>query len=275
MVDRMRINQSQASLLSATGLTKIEPGVSGLQVMPMMFRSLDEVDYVGQKLRPVLNKRLRENGFIVLFWGDTGWVRFFTNRPAVTPDDIRKLKLFTWAGHTPTVDLFRASGFNVVPLETGDILTGLQTGLIDGVPMPPFFALASQVYGPAPYMLEINWAPLVGALVIKRQTWEAIPFEIRMKMMAAAHIAGEEITATGRTESVASVRAMETKWGLQVHTPDSATRALWAQQSALAYNTIRGGIVPEEIYDEVQIHLSEYRQNGLSEAVATTTDTNR
>ena len=216
MVDRMRIKQIQAGMLTTTGLSEIEPAVSGLQFMPMMFRTLDEVDFVSEKLQPILEKRLREKGFIALFWADMGWVRFFTKNPVATPDEMRKTKLFTWAGSTATTDTFREAGFKVVPLEPGDILTSLQTGLIDAVPMPPSIALASQVYTPAPFMLELNWSPMVGALVISKKAWEDIPFPIRLKMMKSIRVAGREFKAAGRRESDESVKVMREKWGLKV-----------------------------------------------------------
>jgi len=65
----------------------------------------------------------------------------------------------------------QSAGFNPVPLETADIIPGLQTGLIDVVSMPPFYALARQVYLPAPNMLDLDWAPLIGAAVITRKAW--------------------------------------------------------------------------------------------------------
>src|SRR3990172_3816302 len=70
MVRRMRLGQLQAGMLTAAGLADIEPAVSGLQYMPMMFPSLEEVDYIGVKLQLMLEKRLEEKGFVVLFWGD-------------------------------------------------------------------------------------------------------------------------------------------------------------------------------------------------------------
>ena len=78
MVRRMRVGQIHSAMLSAVGLSEIDPSVSALQFMPMMFRSLDEVDYIRQKLAPSIEKRLLEKGFVVLFWGDGGWVRFFS-----------------------------------------------------------------------------------------------------------------------------------------------------------------------------------------------------
>lgn len=259
MVDRMWIDQAQAGLLTAKGLDEIEPSVSGLQNLPMMFRSLDELDFVAQELQPRLEERLKAKGFVVLFWADAGWVRFFSNAPVRDVDDLRKLKLFTWAGDTKTIEIMNGAGLNPVPLETADILTSLQTGLIDAVPMPPFFALASQIYRPAPYMLDLNWAPLVGALVVTERAWNKIPAGLRDDLSEAAAEAGREIKAAGRSEGTAAVKAMRNKWGLRVQEVSPELERRWREAAEKVYPTIRGKIVPAEIFDEVQRLLREYR----------------
>ncbi len=262
MVERMWIRQAQAGLLTATGLELIEPAVAGLQNMPMMFRNLDEVDYIGRKLQPKLEKRMYDNGFVVLAWIDTGWVRFFSRTPVVRFDDLKRLKLFTWAGNTKTIDVMTHAGLKPVPLETGDILTGLQTRLIDAVPLPPFYALALQVYRHAPHMLDLNWAPLVGALVVTRRAWERIPEPLRPQLREAAATAGAEIKAAGRNEGVQSILTMREKWGLTVHEVTPAVEAEWRAAVEAAYPKIRGRIVPADIFDEVRSLLREYRAAG-------------
>ena len=262
MVERMWINQAQAGLLTAVGLEEIEPAVSGLQNMPMMFRTLDEVDYIGEQLQPRLEKRMLDKGFVVLAWVDTGWVRFFSRSPVVHVADLKKLKLFTWAGDTKTSDVMTRAGLKPVPLETADILTGLQTGLIDAVPLPPFYALASQVYRPAPHMLDLNWAPLVGALVITKRAWERIPAELRPALLEAARRAGAEIKAAGRGEGAEAVTTMKEKWGLTVHAITPEIEAEWRETAEAAYPSIRGQIVPADIFDEVRRLLEAYRAAG-------------
>ena len=259
MVERMWIHQAHAGLLTATGLELIEPAVAGLQNMPMMFRSLDEVDYVGKMLQPKLERRMLDKGFVVLAWIDTGWVRFFSRTPVIHIDDLKKLKLFTWAGNTKTIDAMTRVGLNPVPLETADILTGLQTHLIDAVPMPPFYALALQVYRHAPHMLDLNWAPLVGALVVTRKSWERVPAELRPALREAAERAGAEIKAAGRQEGVQSVRTMREKWGLTVHEVTPAVEAGWRSAAEAAYPKIRGKVVPADVFDEVRSLLEKYR----------------
>jgi TRAP-type C4-dicarboxylate transport system substrate-binding protein len=260
MVERMWINQVQAGLLTAVGLEEIEPGVSGLQSMPMMFRDLDEVDFVAERLQPELERRMLEKGFVVLCWVDTGWVRFFSRSPVVHVDDLKKLKLFTWAGDAKAGDVMTRAGLRPVPLETADILTGLQTGLIDAIALPPFYSLASQVYRPAPHMLELNWAPLVGALVITKRAWTRLPVELRPELLGAARRAGAEIKATGRREAAESVATMKEKWSLTVHEVTPEIEAEWREAAEAAYPTIRGKIVPSDVFDEVRRLLAEYRK---------------
>ena len=262
MVQRMLINQAQAALLTAVGLEEIEPAVTGLQYMPMLFRTLEELDYVAERLQPALEERLLAKGFVVLFWGDTGWVHFFSRDPVVHPEDLEKMKLWTTAGHLRTEEIYNEAGMNPVPLGTSDILMGLQTGLIDAVPMPPFFALASQVYRPAPYMLALNWTPLVGALVVKKDVWDRIPDTVRDQLLAAARQAGAEIHEAGRREGDEAVETMMTRWNLQVHPvePGGELEAEWRTRAEAAYPSIRGGIVPAEIFDEVQRLVQEYRE---------------
>jgi TRAP-type C4-dicarboxylate transport system substrate-binding protein len=219
---------------------------------------LDEVDYVREKLRPQLEQKLADKGFIVLCWVDAGWVNFFSRRPALFPDDLKTQKLFAWAGDTKAIEIMKAAGYQPIALETADILPGLQTGLIDAVPAPPFFALAGQFYGPAPHMLNMNWSPLAGACVVSKKVWDKIPAEDQKLMLAAAAKAGEEIRTQARKEMTESVAAMK-KRGLVVHELTPGAEAAWHQVAEGAYPKIRGAIVPADMFDEVQRLLAEYR----------------
>src|SRR5216684_2646403 len=58
VVKRMSVGGLQAGMLSVGGLTEIDPAVSALQEIPMLFRSLAEEEFVIDKFRPELEKRL-------------------------------------------------------------------------------------------------------------------------------------------------------------------------------------------------------------------------
>jgi TRAP-type C4-dicarboxylate transport system substrate-binding protein len=258
MVSQMRLGALDAALLTAAGLSEIELGVSGLQNVPMMFHSLDELDYVSEKLRPMLTKRLEKAGFVVLFWGDTGWVRFFSKQPMLTPDDLKKTKMFVWTGNPAFTEMLKEGGLQPVPLETADIVPMLDTGLITSVSLPPFVALAGQVYSRAPHMLELNWAPLTGALVVRKPVWDKIPAEAKEALLAAATEAGKSNKAQGRAESDKAVLAMKEK-GLTVHPVTPEMDAEWRRVSESFYPKIRGKLVPEDVFSEVERLVKEYR----------------
>lgn len=258
MVKKIRIKQINAGLFTVVGLSEIDPGVTGLQLMPLTFRTWAEVDYVREKLRPILEARLRAKGFEVLCWGDAGWVRFFSKAEVLTPDDVRKTKLFTWAGDELHIATMKATGFRPVPLETSDLLLGLNTDLINAAPLPPLTALAGQLYGPAPHMLEVNWVPIVGAAIVRTDIWEKIPAPQRARLRAAADETGEKLRTRGRLEDTEAVRVMAQR-GLKVHTLTPAAAAEWQTLAADLTQRMRGTRVPVEIFDAVQKHLAEFR----------------
>lgn len=257
-VGLMGVNSIQAAMLTGVGLSEIEPAVAGLQTIPMGFHDLAEVDYVGEKLQPRLAQQLEAKGFVVLFWSDAGWVRFFSKKPVAHPDDLKKLKLFSWSGSADQLEIYRSAGFQPVSLETADILPSLQTGLIESAPMPPVFALATQVDTRAPHMLALNWAPLVGACVIRKATWDKLPAPMREEFLKAALQAGREIKQNGRQESEEAVAAMK-KRGLTVTDVTPELEAEWRTAAEAAYPRIRGKMVPADIFDEALRLIREYR----------------
>jgi TRAP-type C4-dicarboxylate transport system substrate-binding protein len=257
MVNKMRIGQIQAAGLSGAGLSGIEPGVMALQI-PMMFDSYEELDYVRERVAPRLEKMVEARGYVVLNWGDVGWVHFFTTRPATRLGDMRKMKLLTLAGDNDTLELWKANGFRAVPLAATDILTGLQTGLVDAVPNTPLFALLDQSFGIARNMIDVKWAPLIGATVITRRMWDSLPAAQRSEMMNAAREAGVSLRGGIRKMGDEAIATMQ-KRRLQVIHVDAATVAEWRREAEGVYPKLRGGQVPAELFDEVRKLRDEYR----------------
>jgi TRAP-type C4-dicarboxylate transport system substrate-binding protein len=258
MARRMRVGQLNGALLSVVGLREIEPSISALQSMPLLFKSWDEVDYVREKMRPAMEKKFLDKGFVVLAWGDAGWVRFFSKDPAFKPDDYQRMKFFAWGGEAEQQEIMKSMGYTPVPLETSDILPSIQTGMINVVPSTPYFALASQIYMSAPNMLEINWAPIVGALVITKKSWDELSAESQAAMRSAADKAGAQIRTKARQEVEEAVEAMK-KRGLTVNKPNAEQMRAWQELADKLYLKIRGTLVPAETFDEVMRHLKTYR----------------
>lgn len=258
MARRMRIGQLQAALLSVVGLREIEPSISALQNLPLLFKSWEELDYVREKMRVNMEKKFLDKGFVVLAWGDAGWVRFFSKEAAVRPEDYKRMKFFAWGAEQEQQAIMKSLGYTPMPLETADILPSLQTGMINVVPSTPYFALASQVYSTAPHMLEINWAPIVGALVVTSKAWEAMTPAAQDALRTAGEKAGLQMRAQARREVDEAVEAMK-KRGLIVHKPNAAEMQEWNTLAEALYPRIRGTMVPADTFDDVFKHVKAYR----------------
>ena len=132
IVRRMRIGQLQGALISVVGLRDIEPSIAALQNLPLLFRSWEEIDYVRDKMRIGMEKRFLDKGFVVIGWGDAGWVRFFSKEAAFSPSDFKSRKFFAWGSEPEQQAIMKSLGYTPVPLETGDALAAIQTLLCVG-----------------------------------------------------------------------------------------------------------------------------------------------
>ena len=258
IVRRLRIGQLQGALISVVGLREIESSIAALQNLPLLFRSWEELDFVRERLRGAMEKRFADKGFVVLGWGDAGWVRFFSTRPALRPEDFKGRKFFAWGSEPEQQQIMKSLGYTPVPLETADALAAIQTGMIDVLPSTPYFALATQVYGTAQHMLELNWAPIVGALVLTQKAWAGLSPEGQQALLKAGEKAGLAMRQQARREVDEAVAAM-VKRGLVVHRPDEAQLREWQQLAEQLYPRIRGHLVPADTFDQVFSHLKAYR----------------
>jgi len=263
-VNKLRVKLIQAVALTGAGMGEIEKGVAALQI-PLMFQSYDELDYVRDRLAPLLEKRIAASGFTVLNWGDAGWVYFFSDKPVTRLDDLKNLKMFSWAGSNDEPELWKPNGFHPVPLAATDIQMGLKTGLIDVIPTTPLYALWNQCFTLAKYMTDVKWAPLVGATIVSTAAWDKIPEAERAEMLKAARDSGQELRSGIRGMGDKAITAMT--GGLPgkkmdklviVHADDAAL-ADWRAKTEAVYPKIRGKIVPADLFDQVRALRDEYR----------------
>lgn len=258
VVRKMRLGTLNAAVLTSVGVAEIDKSVYALGI-PLMFDSYDEVYWVLDQMRPKLEASLLEKGFVVLNWADGGWVHFFTKKPVAVPDDLRQLKLFSWAGDAESVEVWRSAGFNPVPLPSTEIATALQTGLVEALGSPPQVAVISQFFANAPYMTDFRWQLLLGATLITKSSWEKLPADLRPELLRISQQAGAKLRKEVRDAEARDVAAMK-KRGLTVVPVSAAQKAEWQKLTQSIYPKIRGPIVPAEAFDEAVRLRDEYRK---------------
>lgn len=266
MVRKLQRRGLDALAITGAGLPHIDRSVDVLNI-PLLFDSYAELDHVRSHIAPELEQHLSKRNFKVLTWSDAGWVYFFTKSPVRTPNDLRNVRLWIPAGAPEGERLFKQFGFHVVPLPVTDMLTALQTGLIEAIDVPPLFALLDRTYRLAPYMTDIRWAPLNAATVISNKAWKRIPERFHEALLASiraiARDAQDEIRRAG-DQAIIEMRAR----GLTLVTVDDATRAEWRREARAAYPALRASTGFPKLFDKVLRLSEEYKQSSSPASVA-------
>jgi TRAP-type C4-dicarboxylate transport system substrate-binding protein len=255
MIRKISIGQLQAASMTAVGLHEITPEPQAEDV-PFMIDSYEEYDYVHDKVRAKLEGFLASKGFQVLQWGEVGFVYLYSSKPYKSPDDFGSGKVFTWNGDPGAEKAWVAAGFKPVVLSSTDLIPSLNTSMINIVGESPLYAYTTHIFEHANQMLNLHWGFLTGATVVKKETWEKIPADLRPKLLAIAEGYGKRTREDVRAQNKDAIEQMKTR-GLTVNEPVNLEG--WNKSAAAAAAIVRGKVVPEAIYDEVKKYRDEYR----------------
>ncbi len=253
---KIRLGALQGASLTGVGLAGIDPAFNVFNI-PFFFESDDELNAVLAKMTPVLQKRVDAKGFVLVHWGHGGWLQVFTKRPVQTVQDLKGIKLYTSAGDDRMTQWYKANGFQPRAMAMTDILTGLTTNMLEGLPTPAGAAMAFQWYRQTPYMLDIRLAPVVGATVIAKKAWTAISEADRVKMTESAAAVEKRLQSDVPKQDALAVLAMSQQ-GLKIV---KATGPEWKQEGELLAKTMRGEMVPPDIFDLALKERTLYRQH--------------
>jgi TRAP-type C4-dicarboxylate transport system substrate-binding protein len=255
MIRKMSIGQLHAASITAIGLHEITPEPQAEDV-PFMIDSYEEYDYVHEKIRGKLEDAIARRNYQVLHWGEVGFVYLFSTQPYRTPVDFGKGKVFTWNGDPGAEAAWKAAGFHPVVLSSTDLVPSLTSGMINVVAQSPLYAYTTNLYSRARNMLNMHWGFLTGATVVRKDTWEKIPEDLRRKVLEIAEDYGRKTRDDIRKLNEDAIAQMK-KRGLNVVQPSSIEE--WQKAAEEANEVVRGKVVPAGIYDEVKQLRDEYR----------------
>jgi TRAP-type C4-dicarboxylate transport system substrate-binding protein len=259
MIRKMRIGQLQSAAISNSGLAEIDRSAYALMI-PGMFKNYEEWDYVRERSNPDMEEKLEAKGYVVLTWSDVGWVHFFSKKPLTDPIQLKKSKLASSVSDQTAVEIMKWAGLNPVPITLADMVMGLQTRLIDSFYLPIILAESLNLYRSAKNMTNLRWAPLQGAIILKKDTWDQIPAPRQKTIRRIAREAAQKLISQNRLREAASLEAMK-KRGLIVHEVDAATERKWIETAQAAYPKIREELMPPEVFDKIQKIRDEYRKS--------------
>jgi len=257
---KIKLGQLQSAGITGNGMTTIAPALRILD-SPFLFQSDSEVDAIHREFDPELNKAFEENGFVNLGWAEVGFIYVFTNTPVRMPDDLKKVKMWMWEGDPIAEAAFEAMHLSPVPLSITDVLTSLQTNLIDGFYTSPLGAIALQWFSRTKYMLDAPLANASGAVVIARKKFDELPPDLREILVRNGKFYMEKLTEVSREENAKSIETLKKNGITLVEPPSPEALRMYEETGRRARRLLVGKLYSQELLDRFERAVSAYRDS--------------
>lgn len=207
--------------------------------MPSVIHDDKDFDKAIAAALPILRQRLSDRYEIVTIT-KAGWVRFFSNQPIRTPEDLRKVRVGVNRSQDALVRLFQSIGIRTVKSDSSSTLLQFNSGALDAMYSSPLFvgALWSQYRKVITHMSPFKVAPFFGALIINKRSWEQIPESLRPLLKGIADRVSAEIGVEADRLEAEAIAAME-RTGLIVPPYSAREEAAW---DALYAGTVRSQV---------------------------------
>src|SRR5262245_7175528 len=170
---KIRIGQLQGGAFTAGGLGERYPGLN-LYGIPLLFSSLDEVDVVRAALDPELAAGLEKAGFVTFGFIEGGFANLLSNEPIRSVEDMKRKKVWVPEGDNISFLAMQTMGLSPSVLPVTDVLTGLQTGLIDITFASPVAALVLQWHTKVKYITDLPVSYSMGVFAIEKGAYSAL-----------------------------------------------------------------------------------------------------
>jgi TRAP-type C4-dicarboxylate transport system substrate-binding protein len=170
---KVRVGQLQGGAFTAGGLAD-RYGALNLYGIPLLFRSLEEIDAVRQALDPELAAGLEKAGFVTFGFIEGGFANLLSNEPIRSIEDLRRKKVWVPEGDPISFLAMEAVGLSPVVLPVTDVLTGLQTGLIEVAFASPVAALVLQWHTKVKYITDVPISYSMGIFAIERNVFSSL-----------------------------------------------------------------------------------------------------
>jgi TRAP-type C4-dicarboxylate transport system substrate-binding protein len=257
---KIRIGQLHGGMFTPSSVADIYPNMQ-LYGMPLVFNSMAEVEYVRQRMDSVLMAGLEEAGLVSFGFSDGGFARVLSNTPITSVDSLKGRKVWVPEGDLITYNTMSALGLSPVTLAVTDVMTGLQTGLVDIVGSSPVGAVVMQWHTKVKYMTDFPLAYLMGFMVIDKRYFDKISDADQQVVREVFGKVYAEFDRQNKLDDSAAFKALVDS-GIEIVRPNEEESDNWrALVSASNLEMADRGVISRELYDEMLGYIAEYRKS--------------
>ena len=255
---KMRVGQLHGGAITAGGLAALFPDIQ-IYSLPFAFESFEELDYVRGRMDAEIITGLRKKRLISFGLSENGFAYLMSQAPIKTLGDLQDHKVWSPEGDTISRLAFEALDVSTIPLPLTDVLTGLQTSLIDTVAGSPVGAIALQWHTRVRYLTDVPLIYLYATLVIQERTLNKISPSDRKTLEGILRKAQREVNDGIRRDYEAARDALQ-KQGIEFVTPDQDALAEWRREVGDAVQAMgRDGLFSLPLWEQIQALKREFR----------------
>jgi len=176
MIEQAQVGALQIARISVGAMG---PVVDELNVFNLPFVFRDEAHMrkvidgpIGQKLLEQVTAS-PQSRLVVLGWMDAGTRNVYSHKPAAKPEDLKGQKI-RMMGNPLFVETMNAMGGNGVAMGFNELMSALQTGVVDGAENNPPTLLAQNHYTVAKVYSLTGHLIIPEIFVFSRRTWDTL-----------------------------------------------------------------------------------------------------
>jgi TRAP-type C4-dicarboxylate transport system substrate-binding protein len=255
---KIKVGQLHGGAFTSGGLAHIDPAIQSLS-LPMLFDSVEEVEYVKEKMDSSLKQSMEKSGFALLGISGGGFAQILSKTPLADLESIRSSKVWVPEGDKLIQETFDTLGISPISLPISDVFTGLQTGLIETVTVNSAAAIAFQWHTSTAYMTDAPVIYLIGLLAIQKKAFDKISAADQLIVKAEINGVFNRLTELNRADNIKASAALKSQ-GIQFVKPSPGELARWKSLATQSIkNMVEKGYLSQDKIDEVFQHLSDFR----------------
>lgn len=255
---KIRIGQLHGGAFTPTDLQQVYADLN-VYGLPFLFESAEEANYVRRFVDPTLSEGLEEAGFVSFGFASAGFAMIMSNVPVRSHEDLRGRKVWVPEGDLISYEAMNALDLSPVTLPVTDVLTGLQTGLIDIVAMPPAGALVLQWHTKVDYVTQMPIVYSMGLLAVDRRAFERLEADDRAAVREVMSTLYARWDVENQRDAEDALQALINSGIEPVEPAPGELERLQAVMRETNDAMADQGLFSAELLDEVRRHIEAYR----------------
>ena len=260
ILQKIKIRQLHGGTFSPTDFQEVYPDLN-IYGLPFLFKDFDEVDYVRDRVDNQLEQGFKNLGFNTYGFAGGGFAYILSNEPIREYEDLKNKKIWLPQGDLISYEAMRSLNLLPVPLPMTDVLTGLQTGLIDIVAIPPVVALALQWHTKINYITRVPVLYAMGFLAIDSKMINRINTDDRKVLNEVISRIYSEVDSNSQQDSENAYEALS-KIGIQeIQFDGDEYQKLTDLLEEPTKKMANDGFYSLELFNEIKMYIDDFRKS--------------